>query len=240
MMENDQNGIVKKVRNELIAISDEKARISGERYFREAVSLYGVKSADVIKISRKYFNMLADKSKESVFLLCEEFWRSGYLEEAAVACDWSLKMNRQFEPDDLTLFERWIIRYVSNWAACDALCNHTVGTAIEMYPDEIYRLINWTNHPLRWMRRASAVSLIIPARKGLFLSEIFQIAVNLLTDKDDMVRKGYGWMLKAASQAHQKEVFEFVMKNKDIMPRTSLRYSIEKMPEELKVAAMSK
>ena len=90
------------------------------------------------------------------------------------------------------------------------------------------------------MRRASAVSLIIPARKGKFLKDIFNIADILLLDKDDLVQKGYGWMLKAASQAHQKEVLEYVMKNKRMMPRTALRYAIEKMPKDLKEKAMQK
>jgi 3-methyladenine DNA glycosylase AlkD len=90
------------------------------------------------------------------------------------------------------------------------------------------------------MRRASAVSLIIPARKGKFLNDILEIADILLLDKDDLVQKGYGWMLKAASKSHQQEIFNFVIKNKSIMPRTSLRYAIEKMPKELKRKAMEK
>ena len=61
-----------------------------------------------------------------------------------------------------------------------------------------------------------------------------------LKDDDDMVRKGYGWMLKSASRAHEKEVFEYVVKNKGKMPRTALRYAIEKMPKDLKAKAMAK
>ena len=90
------------------------------------------------------------------------------------------------------------------------------------------------------MRRASAVSLIIPAREGKFLDDIFELANILLLDQDDLVQKGYGWMLKEASRRHQKEVFEYVMKNKTVMPRTALRYSIEKMPEKLKVKAKAR
>ena len=59
-------------------------------------------------------------------------------------------------------------------------------------------------------------------------------------DTDDLVRKGYGWMLKSASQAHQQEVFAYVMRHKDAMPRTALRYAIEKMPGDLKARAMEK
>jgi 3-methyladenine DNA glycosylase AlkD len=80
------------------------------------------------------------------------------------------------------------------------------------------------------------------AHKGLcygkFLNDVFEIANRLLKDEDDLVRKGYGWMLKAASQAHLKEVFNYIMKNKKDMPRTALRYSIEKMPLDLKAEAM--
>jgi 3-methyladenine DNA glycosylase AlkD len=47
-------------------------------------------------------------------------------------------------------------------------------------------------------------------------------------------------MLKSASQAHQQAVFEYVMSKKAVMPRTALRYAIEKMPDELKKRAMQK
>jgi len=59
-------------------------------------------------------------------------------------------------------------------------------------------------------------------------------------DEDDLVQKGYGWMLKVAADAWQKDVFEYVMKNKKEMPRTALRYAIEKMPKNLKQKAMTK
>ena len=109
-----------------------------------------------------------------------------------------------------------------------------------MYPSYISNLKKWAKSKNRWVRRASAVSLIIPARRGKFLKDMFEIADILLLDQDDLVQKGYGWMLKTASQAHQKEVFDYVVKNKTRMPRTALRYAIEKMPKSLKEKAMIK
>jgi 3-methyladenine DNA glycosylase AlkD len=55
-----------------------------------------------------------------------------------------------------------------------------------------------------------------------------------------MVQKGYGWMLKEASKPYQKEVFDFVTSHKAVMPRTALRYAIEKMPADLRAKAMVK
>jgi len=90
------------------------------------------------------------------------------------------------------------------------------------------------------VRRAAAVSLIVPAKRGEFLPLVLQIADALLDSDDDMVQKGYGWLLKGAAATHEDEVFDFVMQNKAAIPRTALRYAIEKMPENRRQAALAK
>jgi 3-methyladenine DNA glycosylase AlkD len=202
--------------------------------------MYGIKSAVVSRIGKDHYKALQDKSKSHVFSLCEELWKSGYMEESFIACNWSYNVRKFYVPADFEIFERWVNNYVSNWASCDTLCNHTVGTFIEMYPSFLTGLKRWAKTQYRWQKRAASVSLIVPARKGKFLNDIFEIADILHSDKDDMVQKGYGWMLKAASQAHQSEVFDYVCSKKATMPRTSLRYAIEKMPANLRLKAMEK
>lgn len=234
------NQNLQKLRDDLVRNSNEKDRISGLRFFKEEVKLLGMKSVIVSSISKEHFKALPDKNKSFVFNLCEELFSSGIMEESFVACNWSYNMLKQYEASDFGIFEKWVSSYVNNWATCDTLCNHSVGSLVEMYPELIKNLKTWTQSANRWVKRASSVTLIIPARKGMFLPDIFEIADNLLTDKDDMVQKGYGWMLKAASQANQKQVFDYVIKHKAVMPRTALRYAIEKMPAQLKAEAMKK
>jgi len=219
---------------------DEKTLATGTNYFKEEIKFYGVRIPVVNKISKDAFDLIKDRPKAEIFALCENLWKSGYNEEAWIACNLSYYICKDYEPSDFEVFEKWVNHYVTNWASCDTLCNHTVGTFIEMYPTYIMELKKWALSDNRWTKRAAAVTLIIPARKGLFLPDIFQIADTLLLDKDDLVQKGYGWMLKAASEAHQKEVFDYVMSKKAVMPRTSLRYAIEKMPKDLKAEAMKK
>ncbi len=232
--------IIEKIRKELKKNADEKTRIQGERFFKENVKIYGLKSAQTELIGKEFYKALPDKSKPVVFNYCRALWESGFMEESFIACNWSYNVRKLYEPDDFLVFELWVNKYVTNWASCDTLCNHSVGTLVEMYPPLLSGLKKWAKSKNRWVKRASAVSLIVPARKGLFLHDIFEIADILHSDPDDMVQKGYGWMLKAASQAHQKEVFDYVMKKKGTMPRTSLRYAIEKMLPELKARAMAK
>lgn len=232
--------IIEELRAELIRNADEKVKISGERFFREDVKLYGIRSAVVTDIAKAGFKLLTNKSKAEIFILCEELWKSGVMEESFVACNWSYNVRRDYKASDFEIFGRWVKTYVSNWASCDTLCNHSVGTLVEMYPALLAGLKDWAGSSDRWTKRAAAVSLIIPARKGEFLEHILEIADILHSDGDDMVQKGYGWMLKAASQAHEEKVFSYIMSKKATMPRTALRYAIEKMPAELKAKAMAK
>jgi len=232
--------ILENLRRDLIASADEHTKISSQHFFKEAFICYGVKSAQVGTLARKYLPQIKTLEKKAVFGLCEELFKADYCEEAFIACDWVYSQHKEYLPGDFKTFEHWINKYINNWAKCDTLCNHSLGTFIDMYPEHLEHLKTWAKSENRWVKRASAVTLIIPARRGRYLEDIFQIADILLLDNDDMVQKGYGWMLKAASESHQKEVFDYVMQHKSNMPRTALRYAIEKMPADLKKQAMAK
>ncbi len=232
--------VLEKVRNALKSNIDEHALATGQKFSKEKLKYYGVRTAIVRKIGKTFFKTIDSRSKSEIYDLCEGLWRSGYLEESIIACNWSQYLCDAYEPEDFSIFQRWINEYITNWASCDTFCNHTMGGFLERFPDHVEKLKDFAKSRNRWMRRAAAVSLIVPARKGKFLGDVLEIATILLLDTDDLVQKGYGWMLKVASQSHQKEVFDFVIKNKSVMPRTALRYAIEKMPKDLRTIAMAK
>jgi 3-methyladenine DNA glycosylase AlkD len=235
-----EEDILSTIRLELKRSVDEKTKSTAARYFKEEYICYGVKSSLVNSIAKKYFSRVKPLGKVVVFALCEELFKSDYSEEAFIACEWSYRMHNEYVNDDFLIFERWLGNYIRNWAECDTMCNHTVGSFIEQYPEYIENLKKWTKSDNRWVKRAAAVSLIIPAKRGKFLADIFEITDCLLTDKDDLVQKGYGWLLKDTSLKHLDEVFYYVMKNRSRMPRTALRYAIERMPYDLKKQAMQK
>jgi 3-methyladenine DNA glycosylase AlkD len=235
-----ETDIIARIREDLALNADEKTKNSSSRFFKEKIICYGVKSAFVGKIAKDHFKEIKNRDKKEIFTLCEELLRSDFCEEAFIASEWAYMLRNDYSEEDFFTFERWIENYVNNWAKCDTLCNHSVGSFIEKFPSYIANLKLWTASDNRWMRRASSVTLILPARKGNFLKDVFEISDSLLKDRDDLVQKGYGWMLKEASKAHQQEVFEYIMKNKKDMPRTALRYAIEKFPKDLRAKAMEK
>lgn len=226
------------IRQDLVAAGHPLVKESSFRFFKEPISCYGVKVPVTRQIGKKYLPRLKDQSKETVFSVCERLWKSGIIEESIIACMYCQSRKKEFDPGDFKQFESWINKYVNNWASCDTFCNHSMGEFLRAYPEYLAELKKWAKSKNRWMRRASAVSLIIPASNGEFPKESLQIATILLQDSDDLVQKGYGWLLKAVSKWHQKLVFDFIMKNKVNMPRTALRYAIEKMPPALRKEAM--
>ena len=162
------------------------------------------------------------------------------MEYTTIASSWIWRRREELRPSDFKVFKRWVKKYLDNWAKIDDFCTHNLGYLVNRYPELALELFKWTKSDNRWVKRASAVALIYPFRKKKkFLGQIFKTAEALLTDPDDLVQKGYGWMLKVASDFHQEQVFEFVMKYKERMPRTALRYAIEKMPKKLKQQAMA-
>jgi len=228
------------IREDLEAQADPRIRQTTKRFFKEDVTCYGMKTATVVALAKQYWKEIKNRDKQEIFSLCEELYKSGSMEESFIVSHWAHALSGRYEREDIEVFRRWIDTYITNWASCDGFCNHTMGDFIEQYPEYTAELKTWTKSKNRWMRRAAAVSLIVPAKHGKFLSEAIEIAGLLLTDSDDMVQKGYGWLLKEASRQHQAEVFDYVMQNKTVMPRTALRYAIELMPKEMRAEAMKK
>jgi len=163
-----QTDLIPTIRRELEHQVDEKTRSNSQSFFKERVTFYGVKTSIVSKIAQKYFLEIKCLSKQEIFSLCEELQKSDYIEEAFIAFHWAYQLRNKYEPGDFIHFENWLNKYVNNWAKCDTLCNHTIGAFIERYPQYLENLKRWAKSQNRWLRRASAVTLIIRLDRGNF------------------------------------------------------------------------
>jgi 3-methyladenine DNA glycosylase AlkD len=235
--------IVQEIRNELRAYADpdeKRKRIQWEEQYQERPKLYGIPTPTVRKISSRFFKRVKKKAKREIIRVCNDLLESGYSEERTIAFDWIFRLRKLYEASDFLLLEAWLVKHVHSWGACDDLCTHAIGALIFKIPGLIQKMKKWTRSKNRWTRRASAVSLIYSIRRKKNLKAVLITADALLADQDIMVQKGYGWMLKEASNHYPREVFDYVIKNKKEMPRTALRYAIEKLSPKLKREAMTK
>ena len=234
--------ILKEIRQELKENIEKEYKNNVQRFFTEKVICCGVRVPIVRKIAKKYFKQIKHFDKKQIFDLANDLFKSNYNEEATIAVALITEYSTILEKSDFKIFENWLNRYIDNWSKVDDFCLNLIFPIMDKYPELIEKVKKWSYSENAWVRRASAVSFITTKNSSYItkhkLKDIFEIAEVLLIDKEDLVQKGYGWMLKATSIHSQKEVFDFVMKHKKIMPRTALRYAIEKMPVNLKKQAM--
>ncbi|MFA5420429.1 MAG: DNA alkylation repair protein [Patescibacteria group bacterium] len=229
--------IYKDIIKDLQVEIDQDYKIGCINFFKEKITLHGVRTPIVRKIARKYFKeKIRFFNKEELFNLCEILLKSDYNEEATIAIQFLKLRLSDLRRNDFKKLEGYLKKYINNWSKDDDFCTHVLGHMIGRYPELRSELFKWSRSSNMWVRRASAVSLISIIKSSL--SEAFEISKILMSDKEDLVQKGYGWTLKVASNYYQKEVFNFVMENKEKMTRTALRYAIEKMPKNLKIKAM--
>ncbi len=235
----NEKQLLKNLEKELILNSDKKYLKIYKNFFKEKTSNLGVRIPTVRKISTKYYSKIKNLSKKEIFNFCENLLKKED-EFKTIAFDWSFRQKINFSQKDFVIFENWHKKYINNWATCDDFCTHSLGYLIYKFPSLTTKTKKWACSKNRWLKRASAVSLIYSLRRNTLLKETFQIINILLEDPDDLVQKGYGWTLKESTKNQKEKIFEYVMKNKSKMPRTALRYAIEKMPKKLKNKAMQK
>ena len=118
---------------------------------------------------------------------------------------------------------------INNWDLVDLGCLYMTGSYLFNKPRTIlYKLARSKN---LWERRTAILSTCYFLRKGE-IADTFKIAEMLVDDKEDLIHKATGWMLRFAGDKNQKELLKFLDKHAATMPRTLLRYSIEKFDKK--------
>jgi len=116
---------------------------------------------------------------------------------------------------------------VNNWDLVDTSAPYIVGEHLVSRPRRI--LYDLVKSPSLWERRIAMVATAAFIRRG-DLKEAFAIAGRLLADKHDLIHKAVGWMLREAGKHSQAEMIDFLKRNYSKVPRTTLRYAIERLP----------
>jgi 3-methyladenine DNA glycosylase AlkD len=124
---------------------------------------------------------------------------------------------------------------INNWDLVDGSAPYIVGKHLLARPRRVlYRLANSSD---LWERRIAMVATAAFIRKG-DLKDTFGIATQLLADKHDLIHKAIGWMLREAGKKSQTQMIAFLKRNYSRMPRTALRYAIERLPEARRKKAL--
>ncbi len=120
--------------------------------------------------------------------------------------------------------------YVNHWDLVDASCRDIVGGYLLHAPKKMRRqLDDWATSGNLWQRRMAIISTWTLIRDGQ-LNDTIRIGKHLLEDPHDLIHKAVGWMLRDLGGKDMHTLENFLQRYASRMPRTMLRYAIEKMP----------
>jgi len=195
----------------------------------------------VREASAKAFKEIVSTDKDQVFAWCGQLLEKRKWEYGLIAYDWAYRMRKAYSVETFNLFERWLVTYVKDWGDCDDFCTHAFGELLSQFNTLFDRVEKWTKFETFPVRRAAAVTLILPIRTNRDADiDPFRIPDLLMDDSHDLVLKGYGWMLKVLSQKDPHKVIDYVRKHEDKMPRVAFRYAIEKLDPHIRAELMRK
>jgi 3-methyladenine DNA glycosylase AlkD len=231
--------------NKTLKAAGQPARAAQSRvYFKnyEGVHFYGLSTPETRAIEREFSaSVKGIWTIKDALALCELLICERQLEAKLIGIEALARFKRQFTPALLKTIKGWLADdHCGNWATTDALCSLVLAPLLQKHPELITQLKRWTREKNLWVRRASAVSLTGLARRGQHLDEAYEIAEALLGYPEDLIHKATGWLLREAGKADAARLETFLLRHGPHIPRTALRYAIEKFSPEKRKLLLAK
>jgi 3-methyladenine DNA glycosylase AlkD len=226
---------LKLIKKEIDSHFDKERSLHSQRFFKNGKGEYG--EGDVFLglsvplqriIAKKYFKEINIKDLNTTLI------RSKIHEHRQVAL---FLMVYRYEIEDKkgkdAIYNYYVknIKYVNNWDLVDSSAPKIIGSYLYDNPSKRNILYKWVKSDKLFIRRIAIVSTFYFIKKNYFLDTL-KISKLLLKDKEDLIHKAVGWMLREIGNRNLKEETNFLDKHFKEMPRTMLRYAIEKFEEK--------
>jgi len=223
----------KQIEKRLKELGDEKTAAQSQRFFKTGPGQYGegdiflgIRVPGLRKLSKELINTPLD---DSVELLQSPF------HEARLAALLIMVYQAKRGDDSLPLYRAYLgnTDRINNWDLVDVTAEHVVGA--HLFSRSRKPLYKLAKSKSLWERRIAIISTFHFIRKNDF-DETLALADILLRDKEDLMHKAVGWMLREVGNRDLKTEEAFLLPRYQKMPRTMLRYAIERFPEPRRLA----
>jgi 3-methyladenine DNA glycosylase AlkD len=223
--------VANEIRRTLKAGGSLERASSVQRFFKEEIQSHGWRTVDVRRASIRWRREILQQSDLRFLLrVADNLFAGTVNEEKNVAVFLLENITAGFGDEEFRLLESWLPR-ISNWSDHDALVHYLIGAMIVAKPARARKVFRWAMSRNRWYRRAACVALIQGTRRKMFFSEITKLGELLLSDEDDMVQKGLGWLLRETAKADARRTVPYLLSIRERVSRLVLRTACETLPK---------
>jgi 3-methyladenine DNA glycosylase AlkD len=218
------------IRNELRNLSNPEIAAHSQQFFKTGKGEYGegdrflgIRVPEQRKIAKKYIDLPLDET--------EKLLQSEYHEDRLTAL---FILVNKFQKADFEIREKIFDLYlknthkINNWDLVDSSATVIVGDWLQGRSREI--IYSLAESDSLWERRIAIMATFIFIRQNDF-DDTLKIADLLMYDPHDLIHKATGWMLREVGKRDQSLLIKYLKARYANMPRTMLRYAIEKLPE---------
>jgi 3-methyladenine DNA glycosylase AlkD len=210
-----------------------KTNFHKENYNKNEIDFFvGISNPDIRKLAKKYYKNI--DQKELLFLLTNKIHE--YRLIALIMMTEKMKtkdLNIQKELVDMYLKH---IEYVNNWDLVDLSAYKILGQYL-LNINDFSLLYEMSLSKELWIKRISVVSTWILIKYGKYKITL-DITDNLIHEEHDLLHKACGWMLREVGKKNIDVLSAYIYKHYLEMPRTMLRYAIERYPEQIRKAIL--
>lgn len=224
---------VAEIRKELKHLAKTNPYTSNMKFFKDGEGEYGAHDK-ILGVRVPDLRKLAKLYKDISFKDLRELIKSPYNDERALAL---FILTNKYDKGDKALrcqvFDFYIknIKGVNNWNLVDVSAHLILGRHIHARLAKKSMLDEMVKSDDLWIRRIAMVSTWWLIREGE-VNATFKLAKALLGDEEDLIHKATGWMMREAGKKDIEALKDFLSENIRKIPRTALRYSIERFPED--------
>jgi len=225
-----QNLTSKQFLEKLTALKPEQAG-DNSKFFHDADKknkFLGVRMGSIFSLAKKFMQMPVDEIEK---LLNSDFYEARM--GAVSVMDFKARDKKVTDAEKKSLYELYINRHdrINNWDLVDRSAPHVVGGYLfDKSRMPLYKLAKSKN---TWERRTAIVSTWYFIRQN-DVYDTFKIAALLIDDKEELVNKAVGSWVREAGKRDKQQLLNFLDKYAATMPRTTLRYAIEKLDKKQK------
>ena len=224
--------LTKTITNKLQALSDAEKREIFPKFFKAGKGEYGEGDRFLgvtVPNIRAIAKLHKDISIEEIRELIQSEWHEVRLCALIIMVEKSKKKDEALRKELFNLYLSQTKR-INNWDLVDLSCRFIIGEyLLDKSRDILYHL---AQSPLLWDNRIAIVSTYAFIRKGQ-LEDTYALSDLMMQHPHDLMHKAIGWMLREAGKRNPERLYDYVMSHRADMPRTMLRYAIEKFsPKE--------